>query len=139
MRLAAVMDEISAVAAKVPSLAGRTYAWPSEEVSPPAAMVTYPAEIDPLVAFQRGTDRWNGGLLVVVGRVWDRATRDRIAGYVSGDGPESIVAAFYGHDWRECAYCVPGRITFDAIQLAGIEYMAALFELDIAGPGTTEG
>lgn len=138
MRLAAVMDEVAAVAATVPSLQGRTYGWPAEEVSPPAAMVTYPVEIDPLVAFQRGTDRWSGGLLVVVGRVWDRATRQQIDGYVSGDGAESIIAAFYNHDWQECAYCVPQRVTFDAIQLAGVEYMAALFELDIAGNGTED-
>lgn len=138
MNLDLVMDEIAAVAATVPSLRGRTYAWPAEEVSPPAAMVTYPSEIDPLVAFQRGTDRWSGGLVVVVGRVWDRATRNQIAGYVSGDGPESIIAALFAHDWQQCAYCVPQRITFDAIQVAGVEYMAALFELDIAGDGTEE-
>lgn len=138
MRLVDVMDEVAAVAATVPSLQGRTYGWPAESVTPPAAMVTYPAEIDPLVAFQRGTDRWSAGLVVVVGRVWDRSTRDQIAGYVSGDGAESIIAAFYAHDWQACAYCVPQRITFDAIQLGGIEYMAALFELDIAGNGTEE-
>ena len=138
MRLADVMDEVAAVAATVPSLAGRTYAWPAEEVSPPAAMVTYPAELDPLVAFQRGTDRWTAGLVVVVGRVWDRSTRDQMAGYVSGDGAESVIAALFAHDWQECAYCVPVRVTFDAIQIAGVEYMAALFELDIAGNGTED-
>lgn len=136
MNLADVMDEIGDVADTIAGL--RVYRWPADEITPPAAMVTYPESVDFTVAFQRGTDRWQGGLLVAAGRVWDRAARDQMSRYVSGDGAESIMAAFYAHDWQSCAYVRPVRATFDAIQVAGVEYIAALFELDIAGPGTQE-
>ncbi len=137
MRLDQVMDEIAAVADQIPGLT--TYAWPADEISPPAAMVTYPEEISLDTAFQRGTDRWNGGLIVLVDRVWDRSTRDQISRYTAGDGPESIKAAFYAHDWQACAYVNPRRVTFDVIAVAGVDYLAALFDLDIAGNGTQEG
>lgn len=137
MNLAAVMDEIGDVAETIPGL--HVYRWPVDEATPPAAWPTYPAEMPFDAAFQRGTDRWSGGLLVVVGRVWGRAARDQLSKYVSGDGRDSIVAAFLAHDWRACAYARPTRAVPDAIQVGGVDMLAALFELDIAGPGTTEG
>lgn len=137
MNLADVMDEIGDVADTIAGL--RVYRWPADEITAPAAMVTYPEAIEFDAAFQRGTDRWAGpGLLVATGRLYDRSARDQISRYVSGDGPESIVAAFYAHDWQTCAYARPVRATFDAIQVAGVEYLAALFELDIAGNGTED-
>ena len=137
MRLADVMDEVAVVAGTIPGLT--TYAWPTDEASPPAAWPTYPVEMTVNVAFQRGTDRWQGGLWVATGRVWDRETRDALSRYTAGDGPESIVAAFFAHDWQACGYARPVRWTFDAITIAGVEMMAALLDLDIAGPGLQEG
>lgn len=136
MILSRVMDEIGDVADTIDGL--HVYRYPADEITPPAAMVTYPEAIEFDAAFQRGTDQWTGGLLVAGGRVWDRAARDQMSRYVSGDGAESIKAAFYAHDWQSCAYVRPVRATFDAIQVAGVEYIAALFELQIAGNGTEE-
>lgn len=137
MNLADVMDEIGDVAATIDSL--HVYRWPADQVTPPAAWPTYPVAIEFDAAFQRGTDRWQAGLIVAAGKVYDRATRNQLARYTDGDGPESIKAAFWSHDWQACAYARPVRVTFDAITVAGVDLMAALFELDIAGPGLREG
>lgn len=137
MILADVMQELADVADGIPGLT--CYGWPTEEATPPAAWPIYPARMPVNAAFQRGTDRWQGGLWVAVGRVWDKATRDQLSRYTAGDGPESVIAAYFAHDWQTCAYARPVEWTFDAIQLAGVEMMAALLELDIAGPGATEG
>lgn len=137
MNLAKVMDELAAVAGKVEGL--HCYAWPTDEATPPAAWPVYPVEIGMETAMARGTDRWRGGLWVVTGRVWDRSTRDILSGYTAGDGPESIAAKFFEHDWQSCAYARPVRWTFDALQISGIDLMGALLELDIAGPGATGG
>lgn len=137
MRLADVMDELAAVAETIPGLTA--YGWPTDEASPPAAWPTYPVEMDPLAAFQQGTVRWQAGLWVAVGKVWDRETRDSLSRFTADDGAESIVAAFLAHDWQACAYAQPVRWTFDAITIAGVEMMAALLDLDIAGPGLQEG
>lgn len=137
MILADVMDEIGDVAETIPGL--HVYRWPVDEATPPAAWPTYPVELGVLGSFQRGTMRWQGGLIVAVGRIWDRATRDQLSKYVSDDGPESITAAFYAHDWQACAYAQPVRWRPDAINLAGVDLMAAVLDLDIAGPGLREG
>lgn len=137
MRLADVMQEIADVAGQVPGL--HVYGWPVDEATPPAAWPTYPVEMDPLAAFQQGTVRWQGGLWVAVGKVWDRATRDQLSAYTADDGAESIVARFLPHDWQACSYVTPVRWTFDALTISGVEMMAALLSLDIAGPGLQEG
>lgn len=137
MKLSAVMDELAAVAGQAPGL--HTYGWPVDEATPPAAWPTYPQEMDPLAAFRQGTVRWRAGLWVAVGKVWDRATRDQLSAYTADDGPESIVALFLAHDWQACSYAAPVRWTFDAVTIGAVEMMAALLELDIAGPGLQEG
>lgn len=137
MRLADVMQEIADVAGKVPGL--HTYGWPTDEATPPAAWPTYPTKMDPLAAFRQGTVRWECGLWVAVGRVWDRATRDQLSDFTADDGPQSIVAQILAHDWQACSYATPGEWVIDAINLAGVDLMAALLPLDIAGPGLQEG
>jgi hypothetical protein len=137
MKLDAVMDEIGDVAATIPDL--NVYRWPADEITSPAAMVTYPDSMTFDAAFQRGTDRWRCGLIVAVAKAFDKSTRDQMVRYVAGDGPESIKAAFYAHDWQACAYARPDRVTFDVLTIAGVEYLAALFDLDVAGNGTQEG
>lgn len=137
MNLTDVMQELADVADMVEGL--NCYGWPAEEATPPAAWPTYPARMPVNAAFRRGTDRWQGGLWVAVGRVWDKATRDQLSRYTAGSGPESIIEAYTNHDWRSCSYARPVEWTFDAIELAGVPMMAALLELDIAGPGATGG
>lgn len=136
MILRDVMDEIGKALEPIPGL--HVYPWPADEISPPAAMVTYPSiNID--AAFQRGLDRWTGGVLVLVERVFDRASRDQMSPFVSGDGGGSIIAALKAHDWQKCSYARPvGTADPEPLPVGGVIYLAYFFELDIAGPGTEE-
>lgn len=133
MILADVMDELAAVADTIGGL--HCYGWPTEQATPPAAWPTYPVVMSALAAFQGGTYRWQAGLWVAVGRVWDKATRDQLSRYTAEEGPDSVVEAYMNHDWQSCAYARPVEWTFDALTIAGVEMMAALLTLDIAGPG----
>lgn len=129
------MDEIAAAVAVIPGL--NVHGFPADEITAPAAMVTYPQRIVLHEAFQRGTTRWQAGLWVAVDRVYDRSTRDTLSSYVADTGPDSVYAAIAAHDFKSCAYCIPVDVTFDVLTIAGTDYMAAFFTLNIAGPGTT--
>ena len=133
MNLADVMDEIGDAVDRIPGL--NVYRWPADEITPPAAVVAYPS-IDLDAAFQRGLDRWTGALLVLVDRVFDKATRDQMSELMSGDGPRSIVEAFWQWDWQACDYARPVSTTDpDVITVAGVDYLGYAIQLDIAGPG----
>jgi hypothetical protein len=130
MILSRVMDEIGDVADKVEGL--HVYRWPSDEVTPPAALVGYP-DITLDAAFQRGTDRWTGGLILAVDRLQDRSTRDKLSRLI-----EQIVPEFVAHDWQSCAYARLVNGQPDAFMIGAVEFAVYLFEIDIAGPGTEE-
>lgn len=138
MDIAAVMDEIAAKLRVAPSLAGRTFAYPPGTIQPPAAVVTYPADMIFDVTYGRGVDGMTGVVVVLVGPPTERQTRDQLAKYLNGSGPESVKALL---DGDEGAYtsCDGVRVTgweVDVHTIAGKDHVAAVFQLDITGPGT---
>lgn len=133
MILSDVMDEIGDAVDGIAEL--NVYRWPSDEITPPAAVVAYPS-MDLDAAFQRGLDLWTGRLLVLVDRVYDKSTRDQMSELMSGDGPRSVIEAFWQRDWQSCDYARPANVTDpDVINFAGVDYLGYVITLDIAGPG----
>lgn len=135
MNLADVMDQIAARADTIDGL--RVDGRPVPKVSPPAAYVAYPTDYTFDATYGRGSDEMTLSLLVVVGRPNDRSTRDALAAYCDGDGPRSIKQVLESGTYTACDAVAVRTVDFDAISIAGVDYMAALFTLDIAGPGST--
>jgi len=138
MNIEAVMDEIADRLRTIPSLAGRTYEWPPGSLTPPAAFVAYPGPGTYDLTYQRGHDRTEGSCLVLLGRPSERATRSLYAAYVSGSGTESVKAAVDGDegDYTSCESVTVTGWDVDVVAIGGTDYLAAVFTLDIIGPGT---
>lgn len=133
MNVVEVMDEIGDALEAIPGL--HVWPYPVDQVSPPAAIVQFPT-VNYDQAFQRGLDRWDGGIVVLVSRVWDKAARDNLSKYVDGSGSTSVHAALKDRDWTTCAYARVTRCTFPPGYTIGTTpFVAAQFELDIAGTG----
>lgn len=136
MDLAAVMDEIGDRLDTITGL--RVYRYPPDNVHPPAAVVSYPETYEFDGAMARGMDRIDLPVIVLVGRVSDRASRDRIAAYVAGSGPRSVKAVVEGAESYSALHTVRVQgVDFDVVSVAGVDHLAATFTLDIAGPGGT--
>lgn len=138
MNLVAVMDEVAEKLRAAPSLAGRTYAYPQSPIVPPAAIVTYPTDGVFDATYGRGVDTMTGVVVIAVGRPNERTSRDRLAGYIDGSGPESVKALLDG-DEDDYASCDGVRVSVwetDVYNIGGTDYLVAVFQLDIAGPGT---
>src|SRR5690606_8954767 len=88
MVLAAVRDELGDRLATINGL--RVHRWPPDNISPPAAIVSYPDSYEFDATFSRGTDRVEIPVVVVVGKVSERAARARLSGYIAGSGPRSV-------------------------------------------------
>lgn len=136
MNVGDVMDEIAERLRAAPSLAGRTYAHPVGRVTPPAAIVDFPSKGDFDESYGRGTDRLTGEVAVLVGRPTERPTRDLLSKYLNGSGPESVKALIDGDGtYASCDSVTVTGWTTEVWTVAGVDYLTALFELDIYGPG----
>lgn len=134
MKLADVMDELAEALRSIPSLSGRTYEYPNDSPPQPAAVVAYPEQINFDATGGRGSDVFDGpSVVVVVGRMTDRATRDNAAGYADGAGAESVKAAIEGHDYSSLDSVRVTSCTFDTYTIAEANHLALVFTLDIIG------
>lgn len=132
-----VMAEIAVRLRTIPSVTGRTYDWPPGSITPPAAVVSYPAPGTYDISYQRGADRTAGEVLVLIGRPTDKATRDAVTGYIDGAGTESVKAAVDGDGtYTSCDSVTVTGWDVDVVEIGGTPYLAAMFTLDIVGRGT---
>lgn len=135
MDLAAVMDE---VAARINTIDGlRAFGYPPDSVQPPAAIVSYPETYTYDETYGRGMDRITLPVVVVVGKVSDRASRDQLGAYVNGDGARSIKAVVESATYTELETVRVIDAEFDVVRIANVDYVAATFSLDIAGTGAS--
>lgn len=134
MDLGDVMDEIGDQLDTIDGL--RVYRYPPDNPAPPAAIVSYPDTYTYDETFGRGMDRISDlPVIVLVGKVSDRASRDAIAAYVAGSGTKSVKAAVDTDSGTAFDYARVASVVFDVISIAGVEYLGATFTIDIAGQG----
>jgi hypothetical protein len=132
--LAAVMDDLAAALETIPQL--RVFPYWADRVTPPAAVVAWP---DPLTydsTMQRGSDQAELSVLVMVGKVDARSSRDQLARYADGSGTHSVKAAIDGYAATAYDVARVSRAEFGVFPVAGVEYLAATFFVDIFGPGS---
>lgn len=134
MKLADVMDE---VADRLESISGlRVVAHPPGSVVSPAGVVSYPDRIEYQTTYGRGVNRIVGlPAILVVGKATDRAARDTVSGWSAGAGAGSVVQAIESATYASCDEVTVTMCTFDVVTIAGVDYLAAMFELDIIGSG----
>lgn len=137
MDLAAVMDEIGASVRSVQGLEGRTFAYPPPTVPGVAGIVSYPDRIDYDQTYGRGMDRIADlPVLIVVGQATDRGARDRVAQYAAGSGALSVKAAIEAGTHTSFDDIQVKSCEFDVVTIGAIDYICAMFRMDIAGQGS---
>jgi hypothetical protein len=134
MKLADVMDEAATVLGTITGL--RVTAWPPGSVVPPAGIVSFPDRIDYQTTYGRGVNVIRAlPFVLIVGRATERAARDTASAWTAGVGPASVVAAMEGHTWTSCDDLTVIAAHFDVVTIAGVDYLAAMFEADVIGSG----
>lgn len=135
MNLVDVTDQLSA---RLDTISGlRCFPYLADAVQPPAAV--FPLDGSELTfdeTYGRGMDRLSLPLAVVVGKVSDRASRGQISAYCNGSGASSVKEVLESGTYTafDTVRVVSARLGVATI--AATEYLAALFELDVAGSGS---
>jgi len=133
VNLASVMDAISA---RLDTIAGlRCFAYPPGSVVPPAAVVGYPTTYGYDETYGRGVDHMSLPIVLVIGKVSDRAARDQLAAYVSGSGTVSVKTVIEGGTYTAFDVVRVTGVELDTYTIGATDYLAAIFDLDILGKG----
>lgn len=136
MILADVMGELGDACDTITGL--RVFRWPADDVPVPAVVVAFPEQIDYHVTKARGVDRMSVPVVLAISRADERSAALNVSPYVSGSGSASIVAAIEAFAYTACDFAVVKSCTFEPYTIASVEYLAAIFTVDVVGPGSTE-
>lgn len=132
MDLEAVMGELELALGTVSSLRVLTI---GDKVTPPAAFITYPPGIDFDATYGRGSDTMELQAVVVVGKTVARETRKALAAYCIGAGTDSVKAALEAYAYTTAEVVHVPHVDFDVQAVAGVDFMAAIFTIQITGQG----
>lgn len=134
MNLATVMQSVSDRLATIAGL--RCFGYPEASLTPPGAVVLYPEKIVYDQTYARGMDRISLPVLLVVGKVSDRSARGQLGAYCDGSGAQSVKQVVESGSYSAFDVVTVVDVTFDVSTLAGTDYLAAIFTLDIVGHGS---
>lgn len=131
-------DVMKQVGDRLDTIAGlRVTSEPPNRITPPSGWVGFPEEYTFDETYGRGLDRIrNLPVIIAVGKVTARTTRTLIGGYVSGSGATSVKQVLESGTYTAFDGLRVASVTFDVITMAGDDYLAALFNVDIAGRGS---
>lgn len=135
MNISEVAAEVSARLNTINGL--RCFPYQPGSITPPAAMVLNPSPGDLQYdkTYGRGMDRMTLPLLLVAGRASERTAQDAIRAYLDGSGARSVKATLESGEYTSLDSLVVMTSGVDGVSIGGTEYLAALFDLDIAGQG----
>ncbi|MFI1195512.1 hypothetical protein ACH4T9_19955 [Micromonospora sp. NPDC020750] len=134
MNLGAVAEELRAALGVIEGL--NVAEWGVKRVQSPAAVVSLPERVDYDATYGRGSDQLTDmAVLVLIARPTDPATLREVATYADGSGPRSVKAAIEAHTYTSCDSVTVVSAEFERVSYADIEYLAAMFRLDITGRG----
>jgi len=134
MDLATCMQAVSDRLDTITAL--RCFAYPAPKVTPPAAIVTYPTALAFDETYGRGSDRLTLPVVVMVGKASDRAARDQLGAYCNGSGPRSVKAVLESGTYTAFDSLRVTGVEFDVYQIGAVDYLTAIFSLDITGHGS---
>jgi len=121
------MDEMADALGTISGL--RVFAYFPDRITPPVAVVDFPAELNYDATMGRGADRITLPVTVLVSRVDSRSARDRLLAW-----PALVKAAIEAHAPVAYDSCRVTGVEFNhSFPVATVEYAAATFSIDIIG------
>ncbi|HKY77453.1 MAG TPA: hypothetical protein VJS45_14995, partial [Acidimicrobiia bacterium] len=114
----------------------RVYPFPPDQLAAPAAIVGFPELIEFDVSAGRGVDRMTIPIYVVIDRTWDRSSADQFANLTAGSGPNSVKQVVQTKPHSAFSTARVRSVDRSVISVAGVEFWAATFLVDITGSGS---
>jgi hypothetical protein len=135
MNLQRVMEEI---AEKLKMFTGmNVFDYPVDTVIPPAGILSYPERIAYDETYGRGEDMFfNLPVFMVTDRADSKSARNQISEWTDPTGLKSVKTFLDRETYNSCDSVSVPNATFDVMTVAGIDYLVAIFELNVSGEGS---
>jgi hypothetical protein len=115
------------------------YAFPVENLVPPAGYIFYPDEVVYDQTYGRGEDMMNDlGIILITSLVTDETARDLASKWSAGSGAESVKERMERHTWASCDDLTINRCRFIGTTMGGVDYLALEFSATVTGSGEEE-
>lgn len=133
MNIANIQTEL---ATQLDTIVGlRVFAYIPQTITPPAAIVAPPEAYTYDTTYGRGVDSLTIPIFVLIGSVHDRSANARLAAYIDGSGASSFKAVLRAGVYTAFSTHRVRDVTVDVYSMNGVEYLGAMFSVDITGPG----
>jgi len=124
----------TALATQLATIRGlRTAATVPDNPAPPVAVIV-PVNVEYDTSFGRGTDTYTSSVLLIVGRMSERAAQTTLDAYINPTGATSIKAAINADPTLGGA-CQSARVTnmvnYGSLIVGDTEYLSADFQITI--------
>lgn len=126
-----VMDELAARLSSIPDL--RVHDMPMGTVSPPAVLIGYPEEIVYGMTGGRGMDQMMVPVIVVVGRPFERSSKELFSSLTSGDDSAIVRALRTGATTSVLHVARVVRASADVYTIGAVDYLAVVFDVEVTG------
>lgn len=134
MNLSAVMEEIADKLGKFTGI--NIFDYPTDSISTPAGIISYPESIDYDQTYGRGEDIFRSlPVYMVTDRADSKSARIQAGKWTNPVGNESVKKYLDNASYNSCDDIQVVNATFDIVTIAGIDYLAVVFILDVTGEG----
>ena len=133
MNLADVMDDLGLALSTIDGL--RVFPYWADKIVPPAVVVAWPEPLEYDSTMGRGSDRQSVPVIVIVGKIDARTSRDLIAQYANGAGVASIKQVIESYEASAYDSARVTQCDFGTLQVNGNTMLSATFTVDIIGTG----
>lgn len=114
-------------------IAGLRVAEPGLAVVPPAAVLGMPGDTEQVTYGTSPLFQIDWPLWILVGKPNERLTLSRLAEWSLTSGAGSIAATLHASTWTAPDYVRVIRTSSEVVDLAGTEYAAVAYTLDVTG------
>jgi hypothetical protein len=134
MNLQLVMEEI---ADKLRAFTGlNVFDYPVDTVTPPAGILSYPDSINYDESYQSGEMTYsNLPVYMVTDRADSKSARNQVSTWTDPHSAESVKAYLDRENYNHCEDVQVVKATFDVMSIAGVDYLVAVFSLEVSGEG----
>lgn len=133
MNVANVYAELGLQLELIPGL--RVYAYPTDSVKVPAAVLGLPGTVGFDLTYQRGGDRLVLPCVVLVDRLVDRTTIDQLSPFLSGSGASSVKAVLEAGTYTAFDFVWVENAVGGTFEVGNVSYQGTSFSLNVVGPG----
>lgn len=133
MILADVMDQLGDRLRTISGL--HVHAYEADDIVVPGAIISLPMDIDYLGTYENGMHNMTFVLSILMSSADDRLRRDQITPYVDSHGPQSVIQILECPGYTAFDFAVVARAGFVVVEIAKVDYDAALFTVNVSGSG----